>query len=111
MPAKGQTTVEFNDKFFDEIMKSAKVDSLCKQKAEAVLAQAQATAPVGDPNDPAYSDPEKHPGRPGDYRRGLQIKKVAHAHRNTYMVVGTDAKTMFVESRTGNLARALKAAK
>ena len=33
------------------------------------------------------------------------------AHRTTYMVVGTDANTMLVESRTGNLRKALKEAK
>ena len=47
----------------------------------------------------------------GAYRDGLEVKAVQRAHRTTYMVVGTDAKTMLVESRTGNLRKALKAAK
>jgi hypothetical protein len=108
MPASGQVEVEFNDAFFDRILQSAKVESICRQKAEAVLAQAKANAPVGDPDNPVYKKSERHPGQ---YRDGLELRKVAHAHRNTYMVVGTDAKTMLVESKTGNLARALKAAK
>ena len=47
----------------------------------------------------------------GAYRDGLQIEEVKHAHRTTCMVVGTDPKTLLVESRTGNLRKALKAGK
>ena len=94
MAGFGQTDVDFNESFFDAIMHSAEVESLCRQKAEAVLQEAKATAPVDT----------------GAYRDGIEIKVVQHAHRNTYQVVGTDAKTMLVESKTGNLARALKKA-
>ena len=94
MPGSEQTKVDFNEAFFDAIMHSAGVESLCRQKAEAVLQEAKATAPVDN----------------GDYRDGIEIKVVHHAHRDTYQVVGTDAKTMLVESKTGNLARALKKA-
>ena len=94
MSVSGQTKVDFNESFFDAIMHSAGVESLCRQKAEAVLQQAKATAPVDT----------------GDYRDGIEIKLVHHAHRTTYQVVGTDAKTMLVESKRGTLARALKKA-
>ena len=94
MAGSGQTKVDFNESFFDAIMHSAGVESLCRQKAEAVLQEAKATAPVDT----------------GDYRDGIEIKVVRHAHRDTYQVVGTDAKTMLVESKRGTLARALKKA-
>ena len=94
MAGSGQTKVDFNESFFDAIMHSAGVESLCRQKAEAVLQEAKATAPV----------------KTGAYRDGIEIKVVHRAHRDTVMVVGTDAKTMLVESKTGNLARALKKA-
>ena len=107
MAGSGQTKVDFNESFFDAIMHSAGVESLCRQKAESVLQEAKATAPVGNPDNPVYTRPERHPGQ---YRDGLQIKVVHHAHRDTYQVVGTDAKTMLVESKRGTLARALKKA-
>ncbi|MDN6271477.1 MAG: HK97 gp10 family phage protein [Bifidobacterium crudilactis] len=108
MPRAGQTQVDFNDAFFSNILRSAGVKSLCMQKAEKVLEAAKASAPVGDPDNPVYTRPERHQGQNRD---GLQIETVSHAHRDTVLVVGTDAKTMLVESKTGNLARALKAAK
>ncbi|MEE8738292.1 MAG: HK97 gp10 family phage protein [Bifidobacterium sp.] len=95
MAGSGQTRVEFNESFFDAILHSAGIESLCRQKAETVLSEAKATAPVDT----------------GAYRDGIELKTVHHAHRDTYMVVGTDPKTMLVESRTGNLARALKKAR
>lgn len=94
MAGSGQTKVDFDESFFDAIMHSAGVESLCRQKAEAVLQEAKATAPVDT----------------GDYRDGIEIKVVHHAHRDTYQVVGTDAKTMLIESKRGTLARALKKA-
>ena len=65
MAGSGQTKVDFDESFFDAIMHSAGVESLCRQKAEAVLQQAKATAPVDT----------------GDYRDGIEIKVVHHAHR------------------------------
>lgn len=95
MPAAGQTTVDFNDKFFEDILNSSKVKQLTRQAAERALAAARASAPV----------------ETGDYRDGLGIEEVKRAHRTTVMVVGHDAKTLLVESRTGNLAKALKKAR
>lgn len=108
MPAPGQVIVEFNDDAFDRILNDAGVRAMCRGAAEKALAYARQHAPVGDPTDPIYKRPER---RPGQYRDGLQIKTVQHAHRLTYMVVGTDSKTLLVESQTGNLQKALKAAK
>jgi hypothetical protein len=95
MPAAGQTYVEFNDQFFDEIMKSAGVKQLTRQAAERVLAAAVSEAPVDT----------------GAYRDGLGIEEVEHAHRTTVMVVGHDPKTMLIESKTQNLLKALRKAK
>lgn len=95
MPAAGQTTVDFNNSFFDEMLNSAGVRALTRGAAEKALNIARANAPVDT----------------GDYRDGLQVEAVQHAHRTTYRVVGTDAKTMLIESQTGNLVKALKKAK
>jgi transcriptional/translational regulatory protein YebC/TACO1 len=95
MPRAGQTTVHFNQKYFDQIMKTAAVDSMVKEKAEEALKIAKATAPV---------DTE-------DYKNGLKIEKAIHKYRDTYLGVGTDAKSLLVEAQTGNLARAIRAVK
>lgn len=88
-------TVKFNDRYFDEILNSAGVKAMTRRAAEKTLEYAKAHAPVDS----------------GDYRDGLQIEEVKHAHRTTCMVVGTDKKTLLVESKTGNLRKALKAGK
>lgn len=106
--SKNTVTMHFNEDFFQSIMRSAGVEEMCRQKAQKVLDAAKATAPVGDPSNPVYRKPGRHPGQ---YKEGLHIEKVAHASRDTYMVVGSDPKTLLVESKTGNLARALKKAK
>lgn len=93
MGADGQTKVDFNPAFFDAMLKSAGVQALTRGAAEKALGVARANAPVDT----------------GAYRAGLEVKAVQHAHRTTYQVVGTDAKTMLVESKTGNLAKALRA--
>lgn len=95
MPAAGQTTVDFNNSFFDEMLNSAGVRALTRGAAEKALNIARANAPVDT----------------GAYRDGLQVEAAQHAHRTTYRVVGTDAKTMLIESQTGNLVKALKKAK
>lgn len=95
MAGSGQTRMEFNDSFFDDVLRSAGVRALTRGAAERALGVARANAPVDT----------------GGYRNGLEVKTVERAHRTTYMVVGTDPKTMLVESRTGNLAKALKAAR
>lgn len=93
--AKSRISVNFNQKFFDEILNSAGVKSLTMLAANRALAYARASAPVDT----------------GAYRDGLQIEEVKHAHRTTCMVVGTDPKTLLVEAKTGNLAKALRKAR
>lgn len=90
--AKSRISVNFNQKFFDEILNSAEVKSLTTLAANRALAYARASAPV----------------ETGAYRDGLGIEEVKRAHRTTVMVVGHDPKTMLVEAKTGNLAKALR---
>lgn len=95
MAKAGQASIDFNDAFFDEILRSAGVRALTRGAAEKALGIAKANAPVDT----------------GAYRDGLAVETVERAHRTTYMVVGHDPKTMLIESQTGNLTRALKAAR
>ena len=94
--AKGQSgSIDFNPKFFNNIMKTAGVASLSKAAAEKAAKVARSTAPY----------------KTGDYERGIKVVERDSRYRSTFQVVGTDWKTLLVESKTGNLARALKAAK
>jgi hypothetical protein len=84
--------VKFNNAFFEDLSRSAGVVNLVTAAAEEVAATARSTAPVDS----------------GDYRDGIKVV-LKYQRRAVALVVGTDAKTMLVESKTGNLARALKA--
>jgi hypothetical protein len=95
MPRRGQTTVTFNTVYFDQIMKSAGVESVTREAAERALAIAKSTAPVDT----------------GSYRDQLHLEMRESQYRRVIRVVGSDPKTMLIESKTGNLARALKASK
>jgi len=86
--------VEFDQGFFDGLMRSAGIQSLQQAAAQRVLAAAQASAPM----------------KTGAYKRGLRIAKAEHKYRTTYLVEGTAPHTLLVEAKTGNLARALKSA-
>ena len=85
--------IQYNEDFFDQILNSPSVQGLCKAKAAVALANAQARAPV----------------LTGEYRDGLHLESKKHAHRTTWWVVSDSDHALAVESRTGNLARALKA--
>jgi hypothetical protein len=87
--------VQFNDKFFERIGKSAGVTAMAKDIAEKALGIAKASAPVDE----------------ADYVNGLHVEVKTVENRNVALVVGSDWKTMLIESKTGNLARALKQVK
>lgn len=87
--------VDFDPKFFTDILNSAKVTHLCEVKGNAALEVATANAPVDS----------------GDYRDGLGLRRVRIGDRTSVQVYGSDWKTLLVESQTGNLARALRAVK
>ena len=90
--ASSKMTVKFNQSYFDSIMRAAGVQALELAAANRVLAQAQATAPV----------------KTGAYEAGLHIERAERKYRTAFLVVGSDKKTLLVEAKTGNLARALK---
>lgn len=95
MARSGDTDVEFNPKFFETVLRQPKVEQLTDAAGERALVAAKAAAPVDS----------------GDYERGLRLEHYNSRYRRTTRVVGDDEKTLLVESKTGNLARALKAAK
>lgn len=90
-----RTEVDFNSDFFDNIMRSAGVRKLSDEAASRALAAAQASAPIDT----------------GAYREGLHIEHESSGFRESARVVGSDPKTMLIEAKTGNLARALKSVK
>lgn len=92
MARNGDTEIEFNPEFFETAMRWPTVERLVDSIAEDALARAKSDAPVDT----------------GDYRRGLRIEHRESRYRRVAKVVGTDSKTMLVESKTGNLARSIK---
>lgn len=89
------TRFEENPRFFETVLRQPRVERLVDDIGDAALTNAQAGAPV---------DTQA-------YRNGLHIEHHDSRFRRTTRVVGSDEKTMLIESKTGNLARALKAAK
>ena len=95
MARNGHTDVEFNPRFFETILREPKVEAVVDAAAQRTLAAAKANAPVDT----------------GAYRDGLHIEHHDSRYRRAARVVGSDDKTMLIESKTGNLARAVKGAK
>lgn len=92
MPAAGQTTVDFNQKYFDQILKSAGIVNLVEKKAEQAAKIARSTAPVDT----------------GSYRDQIEVERAEFRYRTGFHIVGHDPKSLLIEAKTGNLARALK---
>jgi uncharacterized protein YmfQ (DUF2313 family) len=87
------STVKFNNAFFTDLANSAGVVGLVTEAAEKVAATARSTAPVDS----------------GNYQRSIHVEVVPDRQiRTVALVVADDAKTMLIESKTGNLARALR---
>jgi len=84
--------MQFNERYFDELLMSPGVDRLVGSITDGVAADARATAPVDT----------------GDYKAGIVHTKKRTQHRIVHLVKATDAKSMLVEARTGNLVRALR---
>lgn len=95
MPAKGQTEVNFNTHYFNNIMKTAGVERVTKAAADRAAAIAKTTAPVDT----------------AAYQQKIGVEARQSRYRRVYRVVGRDPKTLLIEAKTGNLARALKASK
>lgn len=95
MARNGGMDLEFNPGFFESVLRQPKVEELTDAAGRRALAAAKSSAPVDS----------------GDYQRGLHIEHHESRFRRTTRVVGDDEKTLLIESKTGTLARALKAAK
>ncbi|MET4094568.1 HK97 gp10 family phage protein [Arthrobacter sp. UYCu712] len=87
--------MKFNNDFFSKLGHSPEVTALCVSIAERGAAIARSTAPVDT----------------GDYRDGIHVEVVRANRRNVAVIKSDDEKTMWIESETGNLARALGALK
>lgn len=85
--------MDFNPEVFNEILGSAAVDGLTETVAEAVCSVAKSTAPV----------------RSGEYQQSIHVEEVKAEHRTVYRVISEAPYALEVESKTGNLNRALKA--
>jgi len=83
--------MKWNENFFPEILNSPPVVSIVTAVAHRVESTAKAAAPVDT----------------GEYRDGIHVEVRRRAKRTVAVVVASSPHSMFVESRTGNLARAL----
>lgn len=85
--------MQFNNAFFDQLGRSAGVTALTLEAAERVAETARESAPV----------------KSGAYKASIKVK-LKYQSRAVALVVATDPKTMLIEAKTGNLARAVKKA-
>lgn len=95
MPRSGDTTFEPNQKWFDTILRTSRVEALTDAAGQRALTNMQANAPVDS----------------GDYRSRLRLEHRQSRYRRVTRVVGRDRKTLIIESQRGVMARGLKAAK
>lgn len=95
MARSGDTQVQFNSRYFETALRTPEVEKLVDDVAGSAQAIAKSTAPVDS----------------GDYRDGIEIQHRESKYRRVTEVVATDPKSLLIEAKTGNLARALKAAK
>lgn len=86
--------MQFNNAFFEQLSRSPAVQAVTVEAANRVAQTARERAPV---------DTEA-------YRKGIGVRK-KFQRRVVALVEGTDPKTMLIESKTGNLVRALQANK
>ncbi|NVM97826.1 HK97 gp10 family phage protein [Arthrobacter sp. SDTb3-6] len=83
--------MKWNEGFFSEVLNSAPVVGIVTGVAHKVEAEAKAAAPVDT----------------GEYRDGIHVEVKRRGKRTVAVVVASSRHSMIVESRTGNLARAL----
>lgn len=90
-----RTGVKLNYKGIGELLKSPEVAAYLMRLGGEVLREAQANAPVAT----------------GAYRDGLHLEVEDHKTRTVVRVRGNTDHDWYVEAETGNLARAMDAAK
>jgi len=86
------TRVVMNNRGAREVLTSPEVRAMLRQRAEAIALRARSTAPVNT----------------GDYRDSIGVES-ATTDRAVERVVARDRKSLIIESKTGNLVRALGA--
>lgn len=86
------TRVVMNNAGAREVLTSPEVREMLRQRAQAIAARARSTAPFDT----------------GDYERGIGVED-ATTDRAVVRVVAKDRKSLIIESKTGNLVRALGA--
>jgi hypothetical protein len=88
--------MQFNDRFFDDLGKSAGVVALVVGAAENVASVMRATAPVGESREHVDS---------------IHVEVDYTPHRVVARVVADSDHSLAVEARTGHMARALASVK
>jgi len=83
--------MDFNESFFDQLLRSPKVEALCVEAAEAIADDLRKSGPKATE----------------DYVNGIEVR-VKHQERVVALVVGTDEKTLLLESIGGYMVRALQ---
>lgn len=86
--------VKINNGFFEELSRSPRVSNLCREVAVNIAAVMISTAPDDS----------------GAYKRRISVKR-KFQKRVVWLVIGGDRKTMIIESKTGNMVRALNTVK
>lgn len=85
--------MEFNNAFFEQLGQSPAVTALVTEVTEEVAAIARESAPV----------------ETGAYKRGIQTEIFRHKQKRAVgWVEATDKKSILIEAKTGNLARAIR---
>lgn len=88
--AKVVTQIKINKRGAAELLKSPEVRALLRERADRVAARARASAPVDT----------------GDYRNSVKVESDT-TDRAVERVISRVPHALIVESKTGNLARAL----
>ena len=88
------TTVKLDSSGMKELLRSVGMQAMLRPRAEAVLSAAEASAPVAT----------------GAYKASLHLVEET-TDRAVYHVAADVPYAMFVQVKTGNLARALDAAR
>lgn len=83
--------VKLNSSGIQEVLQSPEVEALLIKFAEPIAARARANAPVDT----------------GEYQDSIEVVVDHHSDRVVVHVTSTAPHGMIVESKTGNLARAL----
>lgn len=89
------TEMDFNDAFFEKLGRDPGVTNLCVEAANKTAAAARASAPR-DSN---------------AYANSIRVEVVRRGRRNAALVIADSPIALLVESKTGNLARALNQVK